>query len=203
MSQVEGWCLGRTLIFWDQLEEHPCPKNNSITCPKTIKSGWMNGSTKCWTSTWVSAIGFQLIVNEFRKSLGRIISKPLLCNPNHHLSLNTITVSLNLEYKYWVWCHGRSNLYFSFFEPEVTIFVWDGGSREDILIRSDSKPEEKSKITITPLFIVYLTLNGTLIYKLNIVPFRRRLGTRDWDHKLIRKLFTEVINQVRSRVIFS
>ena len=31
----------------------------------------------------------------------------------------------------------------------------------------------------------------------------RRLETTDWDHQLIRKVFTEVINQVISGVIFS
>lgn len=32
---------------------------------------------------------------------------------------------------------------------------------------------------------------------------QRRLEPRDWHHKLIRRQFTEVINQVRSGVIFS
>ena len=40
------------------------------------------------------------------------------------------------------------------------------------------------------------------MYKINTMLYLR-LETSDWDHKLIRKLFTEVINQVRSRVIFS
>lgn len=39
---------------------------------------------------------------------------------------------------------------FLFLEPEVTIFVREGGFWEDILIGSDSKPEEATTITITP-----------------------------------------------------
>lgn len=34
------------------------------------------------------------------------------------------------------------------------------------------------------------------------MPCWRRLDTSNWDHKLIRKLFTEVIHQVGSRIIF-
>ena len=42
---------------------------------------------------------------------------------------------------------------------------------------------------------------GTIDYKMNIVLYWRRLDTLDSDHELIRKLFTEVINQARSRLI--
>ena len=45
--------------------------------------------------------------------------------------------------------------------------------------------------------------NGTTLYKMNIMLCWRRLESYDWDHKLIRKLSAEVLNQVGSRVIFS
>lgn len=47
-----------------------------------------------------------------------------------------------------------------------------------------------------------LILNGTIIYKMTIVLYWRRLETSYWN-KLILKLLTQVIIQVRSRVIFS
>ena len=52
-------------------------------------------------------------------------------------------------------------------------------------------------------FIITFTLYETIIYILNIMLYWRRPETNIWDHKLIRKLFIEFINQVRSRVIFS
>lgn len=49
-----------------------------------------------------------------------------------------------------------------------------------------------------PCFIVYVIPNETIIYKINIILYER-LERRNWDHKLSRKLFIEVQNQVRSR----
>ena len=54
-----------------------------------------------------------------------------------------------------------------------------------------------------PCFIVYLPLNGTINYKMNTMLYWRRLETCNSDGKLIQKLFNQVINQVRGRVIFS
>ena len=58
-------------------------------------------------------------------------------------------------------------------------------------------------ILLYACFIVCFTLNNIMIYKMNIMPRLRRLERRDWDHTLVRKLFTEVINQVRRRFSFS
>ena len=49
-----------------------------------------------------------------------------------------------------------------------------------------------------PRFIIYLTLNGTIIYKMKITLYWRRLETTDWDHEHIRTLLTDGINQVRN-----
>lgn len=68
----------------------------------------------------------------------------------------------------------------------------NAGAREDILT-----PQ------CIPSFIVYFTLNQTIIYKVNILLCWRRLEPNDWHHECIWKLFAEVINQARSRVIFS
>lgn len=43
---------------------------------------------------------------------------------------------------------------------------------------------------------------GTIINKMNITLHWRRHKTSDWDHNLIRKLSTEVINQMGTRVNF-
>lgn len=43
----------------------------------------------------------------------------------------------------------------------------------------------------------------TITHKRSIKPYWERLASCNWDHKLIRKLFTDVINQVRNRVISS
>lgn len=62
-------------------------------------------------------------------------------------------------------------------------FGEEGGAGEDILIRSED--------TLGRLFYHNLILHITLYWR-----------NSDWDHTLIRKLLTEVINKVRSRVIF-
>ena len=46
-------------------------------------------------------------------------------------------------------------------------------------------------------------LSRVWIYEMMVMVCWRRHKSRDWDHKLIPELFTEVINQVRGRVIFS
>lgn len=52
-------------------------------------------------------------------------------------------------------------------------------------------------------FIIVFTLNRTIVYKTNIMPCWR-LETNVWDHELVRKQFTGVINQAEScRVSFS
>ena len=50
-------------------------------------------------------------------------------------------------------------------------------------------------------FIVYFKINGTIIYKTNTTLCWRRLQTSDWAHKSLWNPLTELINQVRSRVI--
>lgn len=50
--------------------------------------------------------------------------------------------------------------------------------------------------------LLYFPLNETIIYKMNML-YSRRLVTSYRDIKLIRKLFSEVINQVKGKVIFS
>lgn len=47
-----------------------------------------------------------------------------------------------------------------------------------------------------------LSLNRTIIYKMNVI-LCWRLETSGWDRKPIREIFYEVINQVRSSIIFS
>lgn len=54
-----------------------------------------------------------------------------------------------------------------------------------------------------PDFIIYFTINGTIIHSTNLIMDWRRLKAIDWDHKLIKEPTTEEINQMRSRVIFS
>lgn len=48
----------------------------------------------------------------------------------------------------------------------------------------------------------YFTPNGIIIYKMNIMSFWRRLGKAILLMNSREKMFTEVINQVRNRVIF-
>lgn len=48
-----------------------------------------------------------------------------------------------------------------------------------------------------PCFIIYSILNGTIIYKINMMLYWRRLETRDWDHKLFGKMFTEATSQLQ------
>ena len=40
----------------------------------------------------------------------------------------------------------------------------------------------------------YFSLNGTMVYRMNIALHWRGLETRDSDHKLLRTIFTDVIN---------
>ena len=47
------------------------------------------------------------------------------------------------------------------------------------------------------------TLSGTMIYKMSTALYWRSCESSDGDHKLIRKLWTQLINQGRSRIIFS
>ena len=59
----------------------------------------------------------------------------------------------------------------------VCIFGWDGGAVEDVLIGSDSEPGGNLSITRQPCpknipcFIICLTLNKTVSYKMNTVPY--------------------------------
>ena len=53
------------------------------------------------------------------------------------------------------------------------------------------------------LFVIYFTLNGTIISKMNIMLYCRRLKARGRDYRLIWNLFVVGTSQVRSRVIFS
>lgn len=73
-----------------------------------------------------------------------------------------------------------------------------------ILIRSDREsivhPGSKAGI---PCFNAIFTVNGTITYKVNTMLCWRRLENSNWDCKLVRKLFTMVVNQVRSTVVFS
>lgn len=52
-------------------------------------------------------------------------------------------------------------------------------------------------------FIVYFTLIGTITYKMKIMLCWQRLEISDWNHILIWKRFGELINKMRSGVIFS
>ena len=75
--------------------------------------------------------------------------------------------------------------------------------RDDILIWSDENPSHTLKHTL-----VYLLFDSKWDHNLEnqhhaVVKKKKKVETNDWDHKLIRKLFTEVINQVRSKAVFS
>lgn len=48
----------------------------------------------------------------------------------------------------------------------------------------------------------YFTQNWTIIFRMNIMLRWRTLETTDWDHELMRNLFTEVVNQERRRIFF-
>ena len=52
-------------------------------------------------------------------------------------------------------------------------------------------------------FIVYFILNDNIIYEISIMLYLRRSESSTQDYKHIKKMFTEVINQVRSTVIIS
>lgn len=68
----------------------------------------------------------------------------------------------------------------------------------DILEPEVTPPE------VTPWYqLVYRVCfapNWSIIYKINITLYWRRLETSDWEPKLVMKLFAEVINQLRSWV---
>ena len=70
----------------------------------------------------------------------------------------------------------------------------ESGVGEDILIEAKDTPQS---------FLVCFAPSESLNYKMNIPQYGISLETKDWDRKPLRKLFTEVINQVRSGVIFS
>lgn len=61
---------------------------------------------------------------------------------------------------------------------------------------------QDSQTESTSCFIVCSTLNGNIIHKMNFMLDWRRLETRDREHTLVRKRFTEVEYQVRCRVIY-
>lgn len=96
-------------------------------------------------------------------------------------------------------------------EPEVTVFRKRGWSwmmpRFDL---TENKGQtmvatchsQGSQTESTSCFIVCSTLNGNIIHKMNFMLDWRRLETRDWEHTLIRKRFTEVEYQLRCRVIY-
>lgn len=48
----------------------------------------------------------------------------------------------------------------------------------------------------------YFSQNWTIIFRMNIMLRWRTLETTDWDHELMRNLFTEVVNQERRRIFF-
>lgn len=47
-----------------------------------------------------------------------------------------------------------------------------------------------------------IPLNVNIVYNKKFMLYWRRFEYSDWDHKLTKKLFTELFNQDRSRVIF-
>lgn len=53
-----------------------------------------------------------------------------------------------------------------FMEPEGTISGQQGGAGEDILCGSEREPKYPSQVDTT--FYLHLTLNGTVVYKMNI-----------------------------------
>lgn len=60
-----------------------------------------------------------------------------------------------------------------------------------------------SNYTLFPnpkLYYLFIFFNGTLIYKMYTILYSIRLKTRVWDLKVIREDFSEVINEVSSRV---
>ena len=78
---------------------------------------------------------------------------------------------------------------FAFFV--LTIFGQEGGADEDTVYWLDTAWLRLVNYKVStpwhiPCFITYFTLNETIIYRRII-----------WDHKLIRKIFPGVINQVR------
>ena len=81
---------------------------------------------------------------------------------------------------------------------------WNWTSKQKCAMVASCQPQGGCTLnTHTIPCCIHLTLNRTIIHQMNIMLFRKRLETSDWGHKLPRKLFTEVINQLRSRLIFS
>ena len=56
--------------------------------------------------------------------------------------------------------------------------VWHDGHYHLVSLGARSSPKH------TLLYCLYLTLNGTIMYKMNITLYWQRLETSDWDHKL-------------------
>ena len=93
----------------------------------------------------------------------------------------------------------RVAILFCFFGPKSD-HIWIGGQN------GEGYPDwmwHSSNFLITSwlchkasCFITCFTLNWTIIYRMNVMLCWRRSVTSNWDHKFIRKLFTEVINQV-------
>ena len=82
--------------------------------------------------------------------------------------------------KPWVWHCSRC--YLGLKEPEVTIFGQEGGAvNHKVAISYQSK--------CFLLFFNFFTLNGNIIYQIDIKLWWWRLETSDWDHELITKLF--------------
>ena len=149
----------------------------------------------------------------------RLWSQLCSCNPDHHhylhLKENPSIVHVNLSsHSGCTMPSLMTSLPLSHLETINRIPLlrteWSGAGvntpgRDSLVCEP---PVWNSELGITPVtvvvfFIIYFILNGSKIYKKDTMPYWRRLETRDWDHKHLRKLFIEVINQARSRVIFS
>lgn len=104
-----------------------------------------------------------------------------------------------------IWDQGCRHL--GLFEPDVTIFgqegVTLGGHWLDLTLNLRTQAPSHSQGSHTLKYTVCLLNNGTMIYNMSISLCWRRPNTGDRDYKLIKKPFTDVTNQVKSRVIFS
>ena len=75
-------------------------------------------------------------------------------------------------------------------------------SHSATLIGSNLEPGDMLCLKHCLLYCLY-TLNGAVIYIMSNMLYCRGLETSDWVHRLIKNLFTEVVNQMRSIVNFN
>lgn len=102
--------------------------------------------------------------------------------------------------KWYVWSRGRRWWQYALIHLYAD-YSWlrTGGHAVVATCQSQGRPIRKH----TELYRLLYSKMGVNFNKINNTLYWRRLATTDWDHELIRKIFTEVINEIKSRVIFS